>query len=227
MTTPLSAFCLPRIALLTLLASCTPTNTESGKKTDSGAGTHSTPLPACATPQPILTLAGKETGFVRCKDGAVNRVGSWTGDPDTYSSSYEDTTHPAYDTGCDTPAGCGDPQQRCVVEGWCMVTETRCVHVCGSDADCGENELCVPPEAYDAWPRWPVCMAATDISCRTGEDCSSGECGIFWAGEQPRVLGLACRTEADECRDAGRCNNTCVPWGDKGAWECEAYYDCD
>jgi hypothetical protein len=174
----------------------------------------------CVGPVPILDGVGQPTGFVRCTDGSVDRVGSWTGDPETYTGAFGDPSRFSDEYECNEDADCGGLPVRCVVHRSCKNYDyPGCEVVCGSDTDCLDGEVCVPPELGGA--RWPTCERVGD--CRTGTDCASGECGAYIVHDEG--VGLFCRSATDTCRSDEDCTDpwgwVCQPFGPH--WSCESF----
>lgn len=185
------------ILLLSLLA-C-PSVPTPGERADSGSRPK-----ACLDAEEILDAQGSSTGFVRCPEGGVDRIGDWNGSPSTYADTYgEPWVEDGSDPECESDDDCPGDTSHCVQKdlGACVYHGPRCEVSCSSNADCGAGELCVPPEAHEGWFDWPTCIPAT---CESGDDCDSGECALLWENGNDG-LWLACRTNEDVCRENSQC----------------------
>ncbi len=157
--------------------------------------------PPCAYAVSLLDVTGAPTGFERCEEGGVNRVGPWQGSLETYADTYGEP----WVTGeveCTQHSDCA-PEERCTQKdlGHCIYTGPRCERVCASNDDCGLDEVCVPPEPHDGRPEWPTCVSA---GCQTGADCASGECALIWSPLDVDIA-LSCRSPDDTCRSNADC----------------------
>ncbi len=164
---------------------------------------------ACVSPTPILQPDGKDTGFVKCADGAIDRVA-----PATCSVTLGDTCQGTEMTlDCVTGADCNaQPFGSCIsYSGGAPgpeITGCGCQYQCATDADCAPGSICACAGITD--PGKAFCMSAP--GCSTGADCASGECGY---SEYNNGCGtehnLYCRSATDACRSAA---------------DCDQYYEC-
>ncbi len=126
---------------------------------------------------------------------------------------------------CETDSDCRDrPNGACISGDWVEGgTYCGCVYACGSDADCGSGEVCVPDGVVEGDFRWSTCRSA---SCTVDSECSSGECGISsWHDGCSYVVSQSCRDEAaDSCRTIDDC-----PDGSSGCgtdWSATEAFTC-
>ncbi len=164
---------------------------------------------ACVSPTPILQPDGKDTGFVKCADGAIDRVA-----PATCTVTGVDTCQGTEMTlECVTSADCQAKKfGSCITYSGGApgpeVTGCGCQYQCSSDADCDPGSICACAGITD--PGKAFCIPAP--GCATGADCASGECGYseynYGCGTE---YNLYCRAGADACR---------------GAADCDQYYEC-
>ncbi|MBT9554903.1 MAG: hypothetical protein IV100_02690 [Myxococcales bacterium] len=158
--------------------------------------------PLCVDPAPVLLANGGPSGFVKCADGAVNRVASIPYEPvNSGEACHGDEPAGA----CSTDADCtGAPHGRCIhfsdLEGGPFC---NCEYACATDEDCATGTVCVPPELSER-ATFPRCVSA---GCREGNDCASGECGLadFFNGCYQET-SLRCRdSNLDTCRGDAEC----------------------
>ncbi len=196
---PLRLFLLTACGLGVPLG-CLSKDDDSG--TDSGIDT-GTSFVGCEGEVEILDEAGVATGYVRCDDGAVNRVAPRTWDP---SIDAARCTGEEIDRSCEVDADCTDsPHGACIQYNWKggAADACGCVYACGTDADCDAGEICIGAGVQDGIVRWSTCVQA---SCAVAEDCPSGECGLSaWDDGCGMVVELGCRSDADACRTDGDC----------------------
>lgn len=172
----------------------------------------------CGSPEPIL-VDGATSGYVRCRDGAVDRVGSVAADPTIQMARCVGDED---EQACRVDADCGPAAISACVHGTLIDgpgTFCACVHACQSDADCGQEQVCVPRGALDPTARHSSCATA---ACKTGSDCASGECGaVAYDNGCWTSTTITCREPAsDTCRAAADCDTgtTCADTG--SGWEC-------
>jgi hypothetical protein len=178
--------------------------------------------PSCVDPAPVLIENGEPTGFVKCADGAINRVASATFKPvNTGEACHGDEVG----GGCLTDDECSaGPNGRCihysVSDGGPFC---NCEYACATDEDCATGTVCVPAELSEN-ATYPRCVAA---ACKHGDDCPSGECGLadFFNGcfveTQLRCRDVekdACHSD-DDCADA-RVVFTCDVEAGSSAFAC-------
>lgn len=214
-----STFSLLRASILTALLGCPPGD----KADDTASGAR------CVSPTSILLADGSASGFVRCEDGAVNRVSAEAVDPtiDTPACVGDEEVR-----ACETDAECTDgAYAKCISyidsdtyigygDSW---TACGCVYSCASDADCASGEVCLSPDVEPlVWPAYPACVPA---ECNTDDDCASGECGVgAYDDGCDTTIALSCRDTADACRADDDCSGTETCW-DGSDWSC-ATTDC-
>lgn len=182
----------------------------------------------CVDAQPILAMDGAATGYERCADGSVNKVGQTTLGGD-YSGEIRPCEDWVLDRSCDADDDCQDPPDgHCVYAGgnYGMPPFCSCIWSCASDAECAATEVCLPPEVHDLRQlTWPTCVTA---HCRTGATCASGECALATQADCGwGVAELRCRKDTDTCRSNLECDDGahfCWAYGDH--MECE-YEACD
>lgn len=182
----------------------------------------------CAVPQPLpenrcggvpIVIGGRHTGFVACPDGAVDRLFATEGwlQPETETPVAGPTFYGP--NGCVTDADC-----TALAHGACTPirnpyeTTLQCRYGCDGDADCGADQICLPPEVgslEDGTPRTFLAGSATRgrglcvrAACAGSADCASGACGynLNSGGCGFGVSTLACRDRAvDDCRTSWAC----------------------
>jgi hypothetical protein len=195
------------------LGACTPIPAEppgGGPPTptrDDPVPTARTPDPApatataCADARPITTASGTATGYVRCGDGAIDR--------DRILECRNPLRVPACQgteqhRSCTSDAECTDaPHGFCRGGVGQIGSYCSCVYPCHSDAECAPDQACICPDVGEDGPDIALCAPAT---CKTGEDCPSGECGasLHFNGCF-HELGLHCRAAGDACRSSDEC----------------------
>lgn len=171
------------------------------------------PPRTCHEPRAILAHDGSHSGFVRCKDGSIDRVQAVSCAP-----SLAPTTCTAGRGSCTTGADCkASPGGQCV-QHLSLPEADRCDCVyptCTRDADCKSDEICACGGLGAPFPdSVPSCMKAT---CKSGSDCPGGECALWHDSDGcHQSYGLACRTASDQCRVEERCTNRGIPEGFQG-----------
>jgi hypothetical protein len=187
----------------------------------SGAGGGSVGA-GCKSPVALKQADGSDSGYVRCADGAIDRVAQVA------------CAAPA-PTG---PACKGDEQSKaCTKDGDCTEgAYGRCVHFeasggdappgstycgchygCKVDADCaarGSGFVCACGAEGTPVAGTGTCVRA---SCAKSADCASGECGVgaYDNGCGTSVV-VACRTPADSCRVDASCKDQGCSAADPG-----------
>jgi hypothetical protein len=157
---------------------------------------------ACTKPTPVLNAAGEASGWVRCEDGALNRLAAGTCDqpPPGTACTESGVGECAADSDCGT-----HPRGRCIRTSTAELTEQcGCVYPCETDADCAVDQLCLCDAAEGA-----RCVHA---DCRSNQDCDSGECGLSASEYSGCGIGLsvACRTVEDACHGLDDCIGPCI-----------------
>ncbi|APR81220.1 Hypothetical protein A7982_06567 [Minicystis rosea] len=178
----------------------------------------------CDDAEPILTVDGMPSGFVRCPDTSVHRVEVVTCDPTISAPSCTGTEN---NITCTSDADCtAGPHGRCVftavVEDAGLVTSCGCAYSCVSDEECGAGKVCVCGGVLPTDADWSVCANAT---CSTGADCATGDCALstYFNGCTADVE-VACRNPEDVCRTDPDCAGdggqhlSCVM--SEGTWQC-------
>ncbi len=201
-----------------------------------GGGTTTTSLPTtttwtetftdykCENPVPIAQADGSPSGYVRCADGAINRVQQVAcNEPAPACKGTE------VNLGCTTDADCGaTPGAKCahydeVPGGEIPGDSCNCVYPCSTDSDCPAGNICACNGVVPMNAPFAACVTA---SCVTNADCPSGECGISSYDDGCyRDIELACRTPGDPCRADAACQDgyQCVTANNSGAWSCETF----
>lgn len=183
------------IAVGLSLSACAPVigTVETGETGGTG-----TPVDGCGG-TPILGPNGVETGFERCPDGVVLRTKVVGGVPTTITAPRCEIEEGA----CQTDAQCTAKPNGACLDTTIDFPYCSCVYACASDADCGENSICLAPGVWDGGPAWGTCVRA---SCTVNADCASEECSFtVWndgCGDIPR---LDCRAPTDVCRVDSDC----------------------
>lgn len=175
----------------------------------------------CALPESLIYANGEPTGFVRCADGAVNRIEAL---PVPAPAELPACAGDEMSRGCDRDDECAEGPK-----GFCAHFEPAkggslcaCTYHCTDDADCEEGEVCLASEVSGIGANaacWPA-------SCDEAADCPSTECGlsIVWRGCS-HAGGLDCRdTLVDSCRTDDDCDT--AEFGDEcgrdhGAFACQ------
>lgn len=177
---------------------------------------------ACADPQPLL-VAGQETGFVSCGDGGPLHRPEQRTCPSLLPRDVEfEPVNPHPSLGgaagaesvlgfdeCTRDSDCEGPYAHCVHALPIGPDYLKCVAGCVSDADCGEDELCLCGDPAGS------CVPAT---CKTDADCD-GEClGTEIQGCSELRREFACVSPEDMCLadadcEEGTCDGRrCVPY---------------
>jgi bacterioferritin (cytochrome b1) len=176
-----------------------------------------TPLPEgfgqCANPQWLTDGLNNCTGYVRCEDGAINRVVVMPSDPTIPGLACSPQDTGGGDGACAVDADCSGPERaRCVerYEPSVGFNYCTCQRSCTTDDQCPSNQVCSPDVLNGGELGASVCVPA---GCSTGADCESGECGLgVFSDDCEGHVDLACRSEADDCRVAA----DYVPGPDEG-----------
>lgn len=186
-----------------------------------GAGGTTTLTKLCEDPVMIPQADGSESGFVKCKDGSIDREKSVA----CQLVPTTDTCDPnaGYSGNCKTGADCtAHPNGTCQADpvGPVGPPTCSCQYQCQSDADCDAGEVC----GCGREGTWPQCIGAT--SCKLNTDCASGECGLsFYTNGCTNKVNLACRTAEDECRIPEECfptGSVCSELMASGHWSCSS-----
>ncbi len=189
-----------------------------------GAGAGGSEAKACDSPTPILQPDGSDSGYVKCADGAVNRVAKVVcvlQNVDTCEGTEEIL-------GCTTAADCTDkPNGVCahiLVEGPGGGT-CGCVYPCETDDDCGGNAcVCAGVSAWTGTKENSFCAQSSD--CTQPSDCASGQCGLGeWRKNCFMDAHTGCRAADDACRTDPDCDGTgsspqCEKTDATGTWKC-------
>ena len=184
--------------------------------------------PLCVDPAPVLLANGGPSGFVKCADGAINRVASATFEPvNTGEACHGDEGGGVCLTDSDCTAG---PHGRCIhYPPYDGLAYCNCEYACATEADCEAGMVCLPPELSDR-ATYPRCVTA---ACKGGADCASGECGLAdWFDGCGSVTELLCRdSNQDACHGDGHCavlwpGSTCDIEQPDGAFVCLAGWTC-
>jgi hypothetical protein len=154
----------------------------------------------CEDPTRIMR-GGKDTGYVHCLDGAINRARALPC-PDPINATACEGTEMR--RSCETDAECTDKPH-----GFCMSghgqagTYCGCIYPCMSDAECGAGQACMCPILAHPEVFAAECAPA---ECRTNHDCPAGECGATYHFDGCRTqLSLQCRDTDDACRSSSDC----------------------
>jgi hypothetical protein len=176
----------------------------------------------CMNPAPVLNPDGQPSGWVRCEDGALNRVEARACDPTPPGEQCPEGNggggQCSADADCDAKA-----DGRCVTMffGGKQGGDCGCVYGCETDADCGPEQVCLCGAAPGA-----RCVVST---CATNDDCGPGECGLGASDDGCGInYNLTCRTPDDTCRTNEDCADdwqACTSWGDN-AWACQSQGAC-
>lgn len=177
------------------------------------------PSPAsCLDPQPILNPDGRETGYVRCADEAIDRVGPATCEPLLRGEACG--ADGFGDCAVDADCGAGSMGRCMLGAGAC-----ECRYTCAADADCPGGQICVCGALRgEGWES--VCVPA---ECRDSTRCGGDRCGVaqFSGGCGTETL-VACRSTTDTCRTnedcaEGSCQAPGEVWNDligTSDWQC-------
>lgn len=172
---------------------------------------------SCVDPQPIGS-----TGYERCRNGAINRVGSasWEGDTPSISPCQGDEKL----TDCSVDSDCTEGASGlCASEYYNDGDDRRCVckYSCETDADCESGYVCLGSGIVSKNDDWATCVRA---HCETGDDCDSGQCGLSAYYDVCRwQTTLHCRTGDDTCVTDDDCSSDayCAHLGE-GQYSCVA-----
>lgn len=159
----------------------------------------------------IMGADGRETGYVRCDDGAIDRVGPASCEPIVREPRC-DPANPGEEATCTTDADCVErPHGVCGLHLGFWSPSCVCIYPCTTDADCASGQLCVCDPVYG---QGSMCAPA---GCTSGEACETRRCGVAgYYGGCDFVQATACRTDADTCGST----ETCAPdeWGPVDCW---------
>ena len=175
------------------------------------------PLPErfgrCEAPMWVVDEQNACTGYVRCADGALNRVTAMRVDPANTGSCPDR----AVEIRCGADGACGsrDPNTRCVGSVDLSSGEVfcDCVSSCSTDADCQPDGACIPDALNGQQLHTSQCAWA---ACTVSADCPSGECGLSVnVDDSTQRVELACRTQDDQCpadhtSDADTLQSACI-----------------
>ena len=155
---------------------------------------------------PIPGADGEPSGYVRCADGSVDRVGPARCTPDAPAGFC-----PAgFDGGeCQVDSDCvARPFGRCgLPSGLVDVPGCICTYGCATDDDCAAGAVC----ACDTTGEVAAPGVCVPERCNDAADCPGGRCGLARFEEGCGVIpALGCRTADDACTH----NRECVPCDD-------------
>lgn len=181
--------------------------------------THGDPS-GCEPSTPILQADGTPTGFVRCQDGAFERVEAVACSNPTPLGACMDA---GVDSSCTTDAECtASPYGVCVgVTGGAGGTICSCAYGCVTDADCPDARICACGGDADGYPGGTACIPAP---CSFNDDCGEERCHMATSPDgcelSPR---MACTTAEDLCQSHDDCDRSnseaCLPSAG-GRWQC-------
>ena len=187
------------------------TSSDGGGSDGGGIDGAPSPYPLCADPHPLI-VEGKDTGFVRCANGALHRT------------RIADCPVVARDAGirCEQPQS---PGLACQQDSDCTSaplgrcdTSCKCSYGCVRDSDCPATTLCACAEGGGSCA--PT-TCATDALCPSGSLCADDFAIAGCSTSRP----FSCQSPADECLGADGCPHadgggpTCVI-GDGGIRVC-------
>ncbi len=182
----------------------TSTTTTGGGGAGGGAG--GAAPSACKDPLPLLQPSGSPTGFVRCADGAIDRVAAVA--CDAPAPPGEACVGDEVNLSCTTDADCVDRSYGRCLHGDSPdlgSTSCGCSYGCKVDADCdaiGPGTACACAGVGERVTQAQCVRAA----CATNAACPGGECGFgVWDTGCGVDLVLSCRAAADACRGDAQC----------------------
>lgn len=162
-----------------------------------GSTTETTPEIEFTCEEPAPYLAGADTGYVRCKSGAIHReqvaqCASVLPRPETCPGD------PAVSM-CQSDADCTDaPNGSCNMDefgsGGCY-----CSYGCTSDAECNAGAICLCGDTIGR------CVSS---SCTSDADCGDGLCSTYVSEPGCGGLAFACQSPQDECAADSDCTGT-------------------
>jgi hypothetical protein len=181
---------------------------------DGGGKPVTHPLAKCANPK-ALKIQGKDSGYVTCDDGSVDRVKAVACDTSAPACvGNEDFQN------CTTDADCSGNQHCAHNEGG-DGGGCDCVSPCATDADCNDTEVCLCA-GLPGGSTYSTCLAA---DCHLGGDCDSGECGLNVAQGCTADAQISCRDlQHDDCRSDSNCagdDNCYTPFDGTGHRVCQ------
>ncbi len=184
----------------------------------------------CDEPRVILDQRDELSGYVRCDDGAINRTEAVDVDVELYTDGMLSCPESkAGQFACSSDDDCtARPNGRCTTFWTGCMDVCDCVYLCGSDDDCGDDEICLSPDASAF--SYPECIPAT---CSVDADCPSGECGVASARDgDHRTAAARCRSDADECHGEDECDNSatgtlCMDNSQEERFACRNYWYYD
>ena len=157
----------------------------------------------CESPAVLRNAMGGPTGYVRCENGGIDRVGpaACDGPPPGDACGLSDLSERGGGSNCLHDADCTEGDWgRCLENLGGESNLCDCVYGCSVDTDCSETQVCLCDE------HGSKCIEAR---CRAGSECDSEICGI---GEYDlpgcSIAGYtraACRTPNDTCRTVALC----------------------
>jgi hypothetical protein len=160
----------------------------------------------CAGATPILATDGTDSGFHSCPDGTIHRATAKACNPDTGVVAC---------MGTETMLSCkSDADCTAKKHGRCAshmepsfggnVTACDCFYPCTDDSECDSGSVCVCAGVVPADLPFSYCASG---NCKTGNECSTGECGISSYADGCNIqVTLACRDPGDMCRTDAQCN---------------------
>lgn len=158
-----------------------------------GEGSSDPGASECADPKPVLQKDTElESGFMRCSDGFVHRVGSAV------------CASPATPGNCTVGGGSCETDAECTAKpyGACMKGPLYnpicgCSYGCASDADCSAGDVCACAGVVDGRAR---CIKNDCDGCGgglCGLSVTFGSCGEVWTDLVCHGPKAECRVDAD------------------------------